>query len=109
MRGIAALPCRSTQRAIALIIYGRDPLPGSGGIYLTSTPAREGPLAHDNFADSLPLASAPINFFMTVRDIAFWIRSARADSRLDRLRDERGAASAFDHLYAGLNDPFGAE
>jgi SAM-dependent methyltransferase len=66
-------------------------------------------LTHDNFADSLPLASAPMNFFMTVRDIAFWIRSARADSRLDRLRDERGAASAFDQLYAGINDPFGAE
>jgi SAM-dependent methyltransferase len=46
---------------------------------------------------------------MTVRDIAFWIRSARADSRLNRLRQERGAASAFDQLYAGLNDPFGAE
>lgn len=46
---------------------------------------------------------------MTVRDIAFWIRSARADSRLNRLRVERGAALAFDELYAGLNDPFGAE
>jgi predicted TPR repeat methyltransferase len=46
---------------------------------------------------------------MTVRDIAFWIRSARADSRLNRLRHELGAASAFDHLYSGRNDPFGAE
>jgi SAM-dependent methyltransferase len=55
------------------------------------------------------LAGAPVNFFMTIRDIAFWIRSARADSRLDRLRHERGTASAFDELYAGINDPFGAE
>jgi SAM-dependent methyltransferase len=46
---------------------------------------------------------------MTVRDIAFWIRSARADSRLNRLRDEFGAASAFDHLYSSQNDPFGAD
>ena len=66
-------------------------------------------MIHRNSADSLPLVSPPLNFFMTVRDIAFWIRSARADSRLNRLRHERGAASAFDQLYAGLNDPFGAE
>ena len=66
-------------------------------------------MTHSNSGDSLPLASPPLNFFMTIRDIAFWIRSARADSRLSRLRHERGAASAFDQLYAGLNDPFGAE
>jgi SAM-dependent methyltransferase len=66
-------------------------------------------LTHRNSGDSLPLASPPLNFFMTARDIAFWIRSARADSRLNRLRHERGVASAFDQLYAGLNDPFGAE
>jgi SAM-dependent methyltransferase len=62
-----------------------------------------------NSRDSLPLATPPLNFFMTVRDIAFWIRSARADSRLNRLLHEGGAASAFDQLYAGRNDPFGAE
>jgi SAM-dependent methyltransferase len=66
-------------------------------------------LTHRNSGDSLPLASPPLNFFMTVRDIAFWIRSARADSRLNRLRQGHGVASAFDQLYAGLNDPFGAE
>lgn len=66
-------------------------------------------MTHENFGDSLPLASAPMNFFMTIRDIAFWIRSARADSRLNGLRHERGTASAFDELYAGTNDPFGAE
>jgi SAM-dependent methyltransferase len=66
-------------------------------------------LTHSNSGDSLPLASPPLNFFMTIRDIGLWIRSARADSRLNRLRHERGVASAFDHLYAGLNDPFGAE
>jgi SAM-dependent methyltransferase len=66
-------------------------------------------LTQSNSGDSLPLASPPLNFFMTIRDIAFWIRSARADSRLNRLRHERGPASAFDQLYAGRNDPFGAE
>jgi 2-polyprenyl-3-methyl-5-hydroxy-6-metoxy-1,4-benzoquinol methylase len=59
--------------------------------------------------DSLPLARPPPDFFMTIRDIAFWIRSARADSRLNRLRQDCGVAAAFDQLYAGLNDPFGAE
>jgi SAM-dependent methyltransferase len=66
-------------------------------------------LTRSDPGDSLPLASPPLNFFMTLRDIAFWIRSARADSRLNRLRHERGVASAFDQLYAGLNDPFGTE
>jgi len=66
-------------------------------------------LTHDMLGQNPTLARAPINFFMTVRDIAFWIRSARADSRLNNMRSERGAASAFDELYAGRNDPFGAE
>jgi len=68
-----------------------------------------GVLTQSNSGDPLPLASPPLNFFMTIRDIAFWIRSARADSQLNRLRHERGAAAAFDQLYAGLNDPFGTE
>jgi SAM-dependent methyltransferase len=55
------------------------------------------------------LAPAPANFFMTVRDVAFWIRSARADARLQRLRQQSGASGAFDRLYADTSDPFGAE
>jgi hypothetical protein len=43
-------------------------------------------MTHDNLGNFSPLAKAPINFFMTLRDIAFWIRSARADSRLEALR-----------------------
>jgi predicted TPR repeat methyltransferase len=46
---------------------------------------------------------------MTVRDIAFWARSARADARLNRLRRAHGDASAFDRLYADREDPYGAE
>jgi predicted TPR repeat methyltransferase len=55
------------------------------------------------------LAPAPTNFFMTIRDIAFWIRSARADARLDRFRQDPARGSAFDQLYADTDDPFGAE
>ena len=57
----------------------------------------------------MPLVPAPTNFFMTIRDIAFWARSARADARLGQWRHERGIAAAFDHLYADISDPFGAE
>jgi predicted TPR repeat methyltransferase len=55
------------------------------------------------------LAPAPTNFFMTIRDIAFWIRSARADARLERFRHDIATASAFDKLYADAQDPFGVE
>jgi hypothetical protein len=47
-------------------------------------------LIRDDLADFMPLAPAPGNFFMTFRDVAFWLRSARADARLGRLRHERG-------------------
>lgn len=66
-------------------------------------------MTQDSFKTFLPLANAPADFFMTLRDIAFWIRSARADSRIQRLRHARGAAAAFDKLYEETNDPFGAE
>jgi predicted TPR repeat methyltransferase len=66
-------------------------------------------LIHDDSGESVALAAVPPTFFMTIRDIGFWIRSARADARLNRLRHERGIATAFDQLYAGLDDPFGAE
>ncbi len=55
------------------------------------------------------LAPPPTNFFMTIRDIAFWMRSARADARLDRFRQEHATGSAFDRLYADVQDPFGVE
>jgi SAM-dependent methyltransferase len=55
------------------------------------------------------LVPPPASFFMTVRDIAFWIRSARADAKLRRLRQHGSAGSAFDRLYADVSDPFGAE
>src|SRR5690348_627447 len=55
------------------------------------------------------LAGAPAGFFMTVRDIGLWARSAKADARLRRLRAGRGAAAAFDQLYRAAGDPYGAE
>ncbi len=58
---------------------------------------------------SAGLAPAPTNFFMTVRDVAYWWRSARADARLERFRQESRVESPFDHLYAETADPFGVE
>ena len=55
------------------------------------------------------LAPAPTNFFMTIRDVAYWMRSARADARLARFRQEGQAGSPFDNLYADTHDPFGVE
>lgn len=56
----------------------------------------------------LTLAREPQQFFMTLRDIAFWIRSARADAALERLRRSSNAKEAFDHLYQSARDPFAA-
>ena len=66
-----------------------------------------------NFIDdqpcSVPLAPSPRTFFMTIRDIAFWIRSARADARLNGCLHDVGNGQAFDRLYAAVQDPFGTE
>ena len=58
---------------------------------------------------SVPLAPPPQTFFMTVRDIAFWIRSARADARLNGCPHDVGNGQAFDRLYEAVRDPFGTE
>jgi SAM-dependent methyltransferase len=63
----------------------------------------------DRMATVEGLAPAPTNFFMTIRDVAYWMRSARADARLERLRQQFLAGSPFDHLYAETPDPFGVE
>jgi predicted TPR repeat methyltransferase len=55
-----------------------------------------------------PLGERPIRqFFMNLRDIAFWVRSARADAYLALLRDKHGTARAFDLLYDRVEDPWG--
>ena len=36
-------------------------------------------------AEKVALKKAPRQFFMTLRDISFWIRSAKADNRLSIL------------------------
>jgi SAM-dependent methyltransferase len=54
------------------------------------------------------LRPSPKQFFMAVRDIAFWIRSASADAALARLRREYGARDAMDRLYARMPDPWGS-
>jgi 2-polyprenyl-3-methyl-5-hydroxy-6-metoxy-1,4-benzoquinol methylase len=43
---------------------------------------------------------------MSLRDISFWIRSARADSMLAKIRHEQGSQQVFDRLYESLHDPW---
>ncbi len=50
----------------------------------------------------------PRQLFMTLRDIALWVRSARVDAYVARLRNEHGSARAFDLLYGQMEDPWAA-
>lgn len=43
---------------------------------------------------------------MSLRDISFWIRSARTDSLLKKLRHEHGNEEAFNRLYRALPEPW---
>ena len=45
---------------------------------------------------------------MSLRDIMFWIRSARTDAAFEKLRDAHGAEEAFNLLYQDKTDPFGS-
>jgi len=55
------------------------------------------------------LVEEPREFFMTLRDVAFWIRSARADARLNHHRATTSAGEAFDRLYRDSHDPYASE
>jgi SAM-dependent methyltransferase len=52
------------------------------------------------------LRSEPQKFFMSLRDISFWIRSARTDAALEKLQVKHGSEKAFDLLYSQKRDPF---
>jgi len=54
------------------------------------------------------LKPAPRKFFMSLRDIGFWIRSARTDATFEKLREQHGSQKAFDLLYEQKRDPFGS-
>jgi len=54
------------------------------------------------------LRSEPKKFFMSLRDISFWIRSARTDAALEKLQVKHGSEKAFDLLYSRKIDPFGS-
>jgi 2-polyprenyl-3-methyl-5-hydroxy-6-metoxy-1,4-benzoquinol methylase len=43
---------------------------------------------------------------MSLRDIFFWVHSAKTDAAFEKLRDELGPQKAFDLLYAEKRDPF---
>lgn len=45
---------------------------------------------------------------MSFRDISLWVRSAKTDSLLERLRRSHGNERAFDQLYRILRDPWWA-
>jgi 2-polyprenyl-3-methyl-5-hydroxy-6-metoxy-1,4-benzoquinol methylase len=53
-------------------------------------------------------ARPPRQFFMTLRDIGMWVRSARTDAAIVRHAAGRNVAYAFDQLYRANPDPFGA-
>jgi len=54
------------------------------------------------------LTAEPRKFFMSLRDIVFWIRSARTDATFEKLREQYGPQKAFDLLYTEKQDPFGS-
>ncbi len=53
------------------------------------------------------LIPSPRQFFMCGADVAFWLRSARADARLARLQEQYPTLEAFDRLYTETPDPWG--
>jgi hypothetical protein len=44
-------------------------------------------------------------FFMGLRDVGLFVRSARTDARLNQLRSTQGAAAALEAVYAANPDP----
>ena len=52
------------------------------------------------------LKPAPRRFFMSLRDVGLFIRSARTDAAFEKLREQHGSEKAFDLLYAQKGDPF---
>ena len=49
------------------------------------------------------------NPFIFIRDIRFWIRSARSDAQLQNLRRKHDNAQSFDLLYEDRKDPWGLD
>jgi 2-polyprenyl-3-methyl-5-hydroxy-6-metoxy-1,4-benzoquinol methylase len=49
------------------------------------------------------------NSFMSLSDIRFWIRSARSDAQLQRLRSGHDNAQSLDLLYQERKDPWGLD
>ena len=47
-------------------------------------------------------------FFMSLRDLGFWYRSARADKKLAAFKQGKTVEAAFEDLYREVDDPFGA-
>jgi SAM-dependent methyltransferase len=60
------------------------------------------------WTDRSVFRTSPKQFFMSPRDIFFWIRSAHADAALARLRQKYGTREAMDRLYEQMPDPWGS-
>ena len=71
---------------------------------MTQTFASAAPAA----ANTTLCAPPPEKFFMTLRDIGLWVRSARADAAVARHTAMCDVAQAFDALYCASPDPYGA-
>ena len=57
----------------------------------------------------LAVFTSKVSFgFMTLRDIGFWMTSARTDAELSRLQASHESQDAFEHLYRTRSDPWAA-
>lgn len=61
-----------------------------------------------NAANPTLCAPPPEHFFMTLRDIGLWVRSAQADAAVARHAAGGDVAQAFEALYRNNPDPYGA-
>lgn len=54
------------------------------------------------------LVPTPKRFFMSLRDITWWMRSARTDMKLAQFKRDPETPQAFDSLYESVPDPWGS-
>src|SRR5438128_6366047 len=53
-------------------------------------------------------AQKPSGWFMSLRDIGLFARSARSDATIERIRATQGARHAFETVYRDSGDPWAA-
>ncbi len=55
-----------------------------------------------------PVLPGRFKFFMSLRDIGLWVRSAQTDAMLTRLQQSVSTQEAFDRVYLARSDPWGS-